>query len=115
MPPRPRHRLGRGPVTALFRKDTPRWSLRHRQQMAGEQLSDAPPDGARSRDAVVTKVAGDCTSIEFAGESWECAESLQLGPEREERADPTVIERLLSEAVAHEMEFAALPVPQGRS
>ena len=81
--------------------------------MTGQELANAPIDGVRCRDAVVPEVASDGPPIKLGGESGQRAHGLQLGCEGKQCADPAVVERLLTEAVAHQMKVTIPPVPQG--
>ena len=84
------------------------------QMLPGEQLGDPPVDGARGGNAVVPEVEGDGVAVDLGVEVGEPAEGLQLRGEGQAAADPAVVERLLAEAVADQMQLALGGGPTAR-
>jgi hypothetical protein len=69
-------------------------------------------DAARARYGVEAHHAGKGTAIDRAVEARQRAQGFQFGGEPDALADPAVVERLLAQPVARQIEPALLPVPQ---
>ena len=72
----------------------------------------AGEDRLRARHAADAQEHRERVAIDLAAERRVRAQRLELGTEQERVAEPAVVEGLLAEAVAHEVEATFLAVPQ---
>jgi hypothetical protein len=78
----------------------------------GRELVDPAEDRGRRRHAVEAKERRERVAVDLGAEAWMGSEGLELRTEHEPVPDPPVVQGLLSEPVAYEVELATLAVPE---